>query len=62
MRLRRLTRARGKGTSTGGAAIVEYAFLLAFFAVPAVVATGTLGVKLISSYVETRNNLLHQGP
>jgi hypothetical protein len=48
--------------SSRGVVMVEYTFLLVFFGVPVTLAVARFGAVMVKSYVETRNNLLHQGP
>jgi len=57
------TRKRGTMRSrSAGVVMVEYAFLLVFFGLPVMLATGAAGVTLIHVYGDIRNDLLHQYP
>jgi hypothetical protein len=47
---------------TAGVVMVEYAFLLVFFAVPVMLATAAAGIKLIQVYGDIRNDTLHEFP
>jgi Flp pilus assembly pilin Flp len=48
--------------SSAGVVMVEYAFLLAFFAVPVAVATSAFGLGIIRHYSHVRNDMLHEFP
>jgi len=47
---------------SAGVVMVEYAFLLTFFAVPVMLATAAAGIKLIQVYGDIRNDTLHEFP
>jgi hypothetical protein len=51
-----------KRRRTRGAVMVEYAFLLLAFGIPAMTGTIAAGVQLVKGYTVTRNLLLHVGP
>jgi hypothetical protein len=47
---------------TAGVVVVEYAFLLVFFAAPVMLASAALGIVMIKGYGNIRNDLVHVGP
>lgn len=59
MRRKALAKTRSRN---GGAVMVEYAFLLAFVAMPGAVAMIYAGTKLHQSYIDTRAEVLAPAP
>ncbi len=47
---------------SSGVVMVEYSFLIVFFALPVCLATAAAGVGLINGYGYVRNDLVHQYP
>ena len=53
---------RSSRRRTRGVVMVEYAFLLAFFGVPVMLATASAGIALINGYGNVPNDILGKGP
>ncbi len=53
---------RRRRSRTAGVVMVEYAFLLTFFAVPVSLAIFAAGIQLIKVYGNIRNDMLHAYP
>jgi len=53
---------RSRAKRSRGVVMVEYAFLLAFFGVPVMLATAAAGIHLIQAYGDIRNDILGKGP
>jgi len=47
---------------SAGVVMVEYAFLLVFFAAPVMLASAALGIHMIKGYGDIRNDQVHVGP